>query len=531
MSTKEWTITRGDGTERKILGYRFAPEKLSNRKQFCASNTNLKLPPKVDLRQYLTEIEDQQDTNSCVANAVAGAYEYLVKKHEARDYDVSRLFIYYNARDLGGIKGDNGSLIADAIEGLRSHGACAEESWPFTQNKVDKRPSDDAYEEAAEFVVEDMQLVPVNLMAWKSCLAEGHPVIFGISLFESFDQQRKKGVVPLPTPKESSRESHGGHAMLCVGYSDPDRVFIVRNSWGSNWGDKGYCYIPYDYLVNPKYNDGDSWIIRQLENFEFDQDGWGDDTSLIGDFDTELANMSEEDYGTLLDAMGDYPLELRMALIFLTAAGADGDVSDDELAEIATYFTAVIDALGVNTQVDKLLRRAAAKVGDEELLEESIALLGEHLSSTMLASIVNSITEISSTDDLDDSEDEFVAALIEVWQVTDDAAGNDEEDEDDEEGEEDVEGESADERTVVLTGFWIYTDSAEKVVEKIEKLCAAHCSESEDYEYEWEEEEDDDGNYIEFSKFEVSPDDIDTFLEKLEALCEEVCADGGYSWD
>jgi C1A family cysteine protease len=46
--------------------------------------------------------------------------------------------------------------------------------------------------------------------------------------------------------------------MLCVGYSDPDRVFIVRNSWGSDWGDKGYCYIPYDYLMSEKYNDGDS---------------------------------------------------------------------------------------------------------------------------------------------------------------------------------------------------------------------------------------------------------------------------------
>lgn len=183
MSTDAWTITRGDGTERKIMGYRFAPEKLSNRKQFSAAKPNLKLPPKVDLRQYLTEIEDQQNTNSCAANAVASAHEYLVKKHEARDYDVSRLFIYYNARDLGGIEGDNGSLIAHAIEGLRSHGACAEDSWPFSQTKVDKRPSDEAYEEAARFVVEDMQLVPVNLTAWKTCLAEGHPIIFGISLY------------------------------------------------------------------------------------------------------------------------------------------------------------------------------------------------------------------------------------------------------------------------------------------------------------------------------------------------------------
>ncbi len=97
--------------------------------------------------------------------------------------------------------------------------------------------------------------------------------------------------------------------------------------------------------------------------------------------------------------------------------------------------------------------------------------------------------------------------------------------------EEEEEEEGADERSVVLTGFWIYTDKAEKVVKRIEKLCAAHCTESEDYEYEWDEDEDDDGNYIEFSKFEATPDDTDAFLEELEALCEEVSADGGYSWD
>lgn len=114
----------------------------------------------------------------------------------------------------------------------------------------------------------------------------------------------------MPTPKESSRESHGGHAMLCVGYSDPDRVFIVRNSWGPDWGDKGYCDIPYDYLVNPNTTTvtaGSSASWRILSSTR----RLGHDTALIGDFDTELANMSEEDYGTLLDAMGEHPLELR----------------------------------------------------------------------------------------------------------------------------------------------------------------------------------------------------------------------------
>ena len=521
MTMKELTITRGDGTERKVLGYKFAPEKLNNRKPYAASKAIEKLPPKVDLRRFMTNIENQENTNSCVANAVAGAYEYLVKKHNEQDYDVSRLFIYYNARDLGGIDGDNGSIIADAIDGLRSYGACSEETWPFKESSVNKPPSDEAYGEAAEFVVEDMLLVPVNLIAWKTCLAEGYPIVFGISLYESFDKHPKKGVVPMPTPNEVSRAAHGGHAMLCVGYSDTDKVFIVRNSWGDGWGDNGYCYIPYDYLVNPRFNDGDSWIIRQLENIEFDQSDWGDDSSLIGDFDTELSYMSEDDYATMLDAMGDYPLEFRMALIFVTAAGADEDLSDEEMAEITTYFQQVIDALGVETQVDKLLRRVLAKVNNEALLVESIELLGEHLSNTMLASIVNSLSEIAAVDDLEENEEDFIASLVEAWQI----------EENEEDSEDDEEEEAEDEAALSLSEFYVYTDDSEKLVSKIDKLCAKHCSDSEQYAFEWEADEDDNGTYVSFTLFDISPDDPDAFLADLEALCENECGDGGYNWE
>jgi len=69
----------------------------------------------------------------------------------------------------------------------------------------------------------------------------------------------------MPTTSETTRGTHGKHAMLAVGYSDPDGVFIVRDSWGADWGDRRYCYIPYDYVMNPKLNSGDSWVIRQLD--------------------------------------------------------------------------------------------------------------------------------------------------------------------------------------------------------------------------------------------------------------------------
>jgi C1A family cysteine protease len=530
MTNLSFTITHGDGRARKVLGYRFAPEKLRDRKRYAATNKFAKLPPKVDLRPHMTYIENQEDTNSCVANAVAGAYEYLAKKHTDQEYDVSRMFIYYNARDLGGIEGDEGSVIADAIEGLREYGACAEDTWPFDPGHVNREPSEEAYDEASRFVVEDMQLVPVNLEAWKSCLAEGYPIVFGISLFESFDRQRKRGVVPMPTPKELARESHGGHAMLCVGYSDADKVFIVRNSWGEDWGDKGYCYIPYAYLMNEEFNDGDSWIIRQLENIDFGEEDWGDDSSIIGDFDTELANMSEDEYAEMLDAMGGQPLEFRLALIFVRAAGADEDLSDDELEEISGYLEEIVDALGVDTQADKLLRRAQARANDDDLLDESVQLLGEHLSQSMLASIVNSLTEIASVDDLDDSEDDFIATLVQAWQVEEgvDDESDEDEDEDDEDGEDEDED---DEDVLTLSGFYVYTDEAERLVGRIDKLCKAHTKESDHYAFEWSEEEDDDGVYVEFSQFEITPDDEEAFLAKLEALCEEACADGGYDWE
>ncbi|GAB4399724.1 MAG: hypothetical protein OHK0053_20360 [Microscillaceae bacterium] len=80
------------------------------------------LPPVVDLRKYLSSIEFQVG-NSCVANAFAGAYEYLAKRHLGEAADVSRLFIYYNARaEMGEKDQDEGSLMSAAIEVLKKYG-------------------------------------------------------------------------------------------------------------------------------------------------------------------------------------------------------------------------------------------------------------------------------------------------------------------------------------------------------------------------------------------------------------------------
>ncbi|HNF24755.1 MAG TPA: C1 family peptidase, partial [Leptospiraceae bacterium] len=245
------------------MGAGYKPMKPASNAKVYSKGKVKKLPPKVDLRKFMTPVENQKDTNSCTANAVAGACEYLLKQAMGKKaYDISRMFIYYNARaKTGDPIEDQGSVIQYAVESLQKLGACPEKLWTFDKAHVNKKPDKKAYEAAQKFKIKDKQSVPTDLQTMKEVLALGHPIIFGTQLFASFDEcEENGGFVPMPSPKETGRESHGGHAMLIVGYSDPDKVFIVRNSWGKEWGDKGYCYMPYNYLANEKLT-GDCWSL------------------------------------------------------------------------------------------------------------------------------------------------------------------------------------------------------------------------------------------------------------------------------
>jgi C1A family cysteine protease/uncharacterized tellurite resistance protein B-like protein len=443
---KNFSIQKPDGSVRVFSGYKMRKPSSGVKKYASKKLGSKKLPSKVDLRKEMMdiEIEQQGETNSCVANAVASAYEYLLKKHQGEAYDVSRLFIYYNARTINADADDiedEGAFISDAIDGLKEYGACSEETWEFDEDMVNEQPPDEAYEEAKAFLVEDIENIPVDLNAWKSVLAEGYPIIFGIATFKSFDSHKKPGLIPTPTKNEASREEHGGHAMLCVGYSDKDEVFIVRNSWGDDWGDDGYCYISYKYMMNPEYNDGDCWIIKRLEEVEIDEDTWSDEDeyeSVLGDYESELANMDEEHYEEMLDAMGDYPLEYRLAILFMQAANADGDFSKVEKQEVLKYMQSTFEKLGSEYDAKDVLTYCwKENKDDEELLEETVELLGQYLSVEMLATIINDLQEVIGIDELDDSESEFIDYLVSCWQIE---GGEDEEEDqeyDEEEEEED----------------------------------------------------------------------------------------------
>lgn len=223
------------------------------------------LPPAVDLRPWMTKVEDQGALGSCTSNALVGALEYLVRRETGREVDLSRLFVYYNQRLWDDcVRDDAGAAIAVGIRVLARLGVPTERSWPYDRNLFAVQPPEEVYREASQFQVTDWWSLPIEAAAIRSCLAAGFPIVFGTRCTESFMRVPASGVVPMPGAGESAQWKHGRHALLLVGYDDAARRFVIRNSWGADWGDRGYGYLPYEWVLNPEWTRS-AWAIRLTE--------------------------------------------------------------------------------------------------------------------------------------------------------------------------------------------------------------------------------------------------------------------------
>ncbi|MBX7046971.1 MAG: C1 family peptidase [Ignavibacteria bacterium] len=223
-----------------------------------------KLPSKVDLRNRCPKVYKQGDLGSCTANAIAAAIEFELIKQNSPDFMPSRLFIYYNERVIENtIDIDNGAYIRDGIKSVNKQGVCPEPMWPYIISEFTKKPFFECYQNAKKHLVTSYKRISRNLSQLKGCLAEGYPFIFGFAVYESFksDKVKKTGIVNIPDVNKESLQ--GGHAVLAVGYDDSSKRFIVRNSWGEKWGQKGYFTMPYDYLLHENLSD-DFWTINLM---------------------------------------------------------------------------------------------------------------------------------------------------------------------------------------------------------------------------------------------------------------------------
>jgi C1A family cysteine protease len=253
--------------ERKVKQYGWIPDLPDARDHMYAAPPQVlaTLPPKVDLRPQCPPVLDQGQLGSCTANAIANAHLFEQRKQKAKQpFLPSRLFIYYNERVMeGSVQIDSGAMIRDGIKSIAKQGACAEKQWPYIIAKFIRKPTQVCYKDAEKHQAVSYQRLVPTLTQLKGCLASGYPFVFGFTVYESFESQEvtKTGVVPMPA---ASEQVLGGHAVLAVGYDDTAQRFIVMNSWGTDWGMKGFFTMPYAYLTDTNLAD-DFWTVRLVE--------------------------------------------------------------------------------------------------------------------------------------------------------------------------------------------------------------------------------------------------------------------------
>ncbi len=219
----------------------------------------VRLPKSVDLRAHCSTVELQGNLGSCTAQALAGNLEFLDNKIDHAYTDVSRLFVYYNERVLeGSVDSDSGAALRDGIKTLAKTGACAETLWPYRVAKFAVRPPPRCYTDALTHRIVSYHRI-TGLPEMIACLAEGYPFVFGIAVYESFESEEVKRTGKVPMPEETERMV-GGHAVMAVGYDQSQKRLLVRNSWGTDWGQKGYFTLPFAYLEDLA---ADFWTIRK----------------------------------------------------------------------------------------------------------------------------------------------------------------------------------------------------------------------------------------------------------------------------
>lgn len=242
-----------------FTGYKRNLEKLQSDKYKLkmAATKKKKLPPLVDHRRPSIDVFDQESIQSCSASAVCKHVEYHIKK-----YPVSRLFQYYNTRKISKDQHiDNGADLEDSMKAIIRFGHIPEKEYPYIEEKVCTKPPKSAYRLAdlnkPAFV--RPQCVNQSLHNLKKHIYAGYTINFGAFLYNTFSAKMESGyMVPMPTSKD---RKICAHAMLIVGYDDSKLAFIIQNSWGNEWGDNGYHYMPYDYITNPDLC-FDFWILE-----------------------------------------------------------------------------------------------------------------------------------------------------------------------------------------------------------------------------------------------------------------------------
>lgn len=236
-------------------------------------NRTVTLPVSVDNSPYCSPIEDQGAVGSCTANSVAAILEYNDLRFGTKEghTDVSRLFTYYATRIIDNtVSEDAGAYIRSAVKSVAKYGACPEKLWPYVENQWNVMPMTPCWEAASRRTISEYTRInDGQLEGFKLVLSQNKLIVFGFEVYDELMSHETKSTGKLRMPSGGS-QCQGGHAVVLVGYDDEmlnldgsKGAFKVRNSWGVEWGQKGYFWMPYAYVSNPRLS-SDFWTIQSI---------------------------------------------------------------------------------------------------------------------------------------------------------------------------------------------------------------------------------------------------------------------------
>ncbi len=234
--------------------------------------------PDLDLNPGDWPVWDQRDLPSCTAQALAGGMSLLLRNHPkpgdhtTHDWEPSRMFLYYNERAEEGTQAQRRPAhLRDAVKSVKQTGICPDALWPYDVNQYATKPPEGAYDAAKPHREIAYRRLKPHVEHMKACLKEKHPFTIGFRLFQSLATPKIKATGDIPAPTEQQLKSlpNNGHCVLVIGYDDAQQHWLIRNSYGPDWGKGGYGTLPYRYVTTPKLC-ADMWTVR-----------WHDEAALV----------------------------------------------------------------------------------------------------------------------------------------------------------------------------------------------------------------------------------------------------------
>lgn len=198
------------------------------------------IPPMVSYKDLMTPVKNQGKLGSCVAFGTSAVKEFFDMREFGILIDLSEQWLYGECKKTDGLN-EEGTFPRAAMEVLLKQGVPEEKFQPYEGVYPPRNNALSGYIDNADiYKIQAYATITGGLQGLKEALALNGPVGIAISVYSSFYETTGDGMVPAPKgPQE------GGHMMCAVGYDDTKQILIIKNSWGVNWGDKGYGYIPY----------------------------------------------------------------------------------------------------------------------------------------------------------------------------------------------------------------------------------------------------------------------------------------------